>query len=132
MQPRAFSARKRLTRRSSSEWNEITASRPPVASTSQASGRRLVDLCELVVDGDAQRLEGALGRVAAGELRRDRHGALDHVDELLRGRQLGAGACAGDRAGDLAGVALLAVIAQQARDPALFPGVDDLCGGQLL
>ena len=32
------SARKRLTRRSSSEWNEIAASRPPTRSRSQASG----------------------------------------------------------------------------------------------
>ena len=38
MQPRARSARKRLTRRSSSEWNEITASRPPGRSSSHASG----------------------------------------------------------------------------------------------
>ena len=39
MQPLARSARKRLTRRSSSEWNEIAARRPSGARTSQASGR---------------------------------------------------------------------------------------------
>ena len=38
MQPWARSARKRLTRRSSSEWNEIAASRPPGRSACQASG----------------------------------------------------------------------------------------------
>jgi hypothetical protein len=38
MQPRARSARKRFTRRSSSEWNEMAASRPPGRSSSQASG----------------------------------------------------------------------------------------------
>ncbi len=37
-QPRARSARKRFTRRSSSEWKEIAASRPPSRSTSHASG----------------------------------------------------------------------------------------------
>ena len=38
MQPRARSARKRLTRRSSSEWKEIAASRPSGRSSSHASG----------------------------------------------------------------------------------------------
>ena len=72
MQPRARSARKRLTRRSSSEWKEIPASTPPSRSSSQASGSAAVELAELVVDGDPQRLEGALGGVPAGEARRAR------------------------------------------------------------
>ena len=38
MQPRARSARKRFTRRSSSEWNEMAASRPPGRRTVQADG----------------------------------------------------------------------------------------------
>ena len=38
MHPRARSARKRFTRRSSSEWNEIAASRPPGRSSCQAAG----------------------------------------------------------------------------------------------
>ena len=37
MQPRARSAKKRFTRRSSSEWNEIAPRRPSGASISQAS-----------------------------------------------------------------------------------------------
>ena len=37
-QPRARSARKRLTRRSSSEWKEIAARRPPSGSMPQAVG----------------------------------------------------------------------------------------------
>ena len=40
MQPRARSARKRFTRRSSSEWNEIPAKRPFGRRMSQASGQR--------------------------------------------------------------------------------------------
>ena len=72
MQPRARSARKRLTRRSSSEWKEIAASTPPSRSSSQASGSALVELPELVVDGDAQRLEGALGGMPAAEAGRAR------------------------------------------------------------
>ena len=38
VQPFACSATKRLTMRSSSEWNEITASRPPGRSISSAAG----------------------------------------------------------------------------------------------
>jgi hypothetical protein len=38
MQPRVRSARKRFTRRSSSEWNEIAARRPPTRSRSHARG----------------------------------------------------------------------------------------------
>src|SRR5262249_50291335 len=69
--------------------------------------KAVVDLLQLGVDGDPDRLEGALGRVAAAELRGDRDRGLDHLDERLRrlDRRLLAGA--DDRAGDLAGVALL-------------------------
>jgi hypothetical protein len=38
MHPRVRSARKRLTRRSSREWNDSAASRPPTLSTLHASG----------------------------------------------------------------------------------------------
>ena len=69
MQPRARSTRKRLTRRSSSEWKEIAASTPPARSSAPGERQRAVELLELVVDGDAQRLEGALGGVPAGEAR---------------------------------------------------------------
>ena len=69
MQPRARSARKRFTRRSSSEWKEIPANRPSYAQQLPGGGQRGVELAELVVDRDADRLEGALGRVAAGEAR---------------------------------------------------------------
>ena len=90
MQPRARSARNRLTRRSSSEWNEIAAKRPSARSSVPGERQRVVELGELVVDGDPQRLERAPGRVAAGELGRHRDRRLDHLDELLGGAQLAA------------------------------------------
>ena len=83
MHPRARSARNRLTRRSSSEWNEIAANRPPGAEHVPGDRQRVVELGELVVDRDPQRLEGAAGRMPAGELRRHRHRRLDHLDQLM-------------------------------------------------
>ena len=67
MQPRARSARKRFTRRSSSEWKEIA--REPAAVAQQLPGQRqrAVERAELVVHRDPDRLEDALGRVAAAE-----------------------------------------------------------------
>ena len=70
--------------------------------------------------------------MAAGELGRHRDRGLDRVDQLLGRGELLAAPVAADRAGDLGGVALLAVLAQQAGQPPLVPGVDDLLGGQLL
>ena len=126
MQPRARSARKRLTRRSSSEWKEIAATRPPIFSDVPGQRERVVELRELAVDGDPDRLEGALGRVAAGEPRGRGDGGGDRVVELEGRGQLGAAAAADDLARDPVGEALLAVLAQRARDPAAVPGVDDL------
>ena len=62
------SARKRLTMRSSSEWKATTTSRPPVASRRSAAARPRGELVELVVDEDAQRLEGAGRRIDASAL----------------------------------------------------------------
>ena len=61
MRPR--SARKVLTMRSSSEWNEITASRPPGFSMRSAAASAVGELAELVVHEDAQRLERARRRM---------------------------------------------------------------------
>jgi hypothetical protein len=69
MHPRVRSARKRLTRRSSREWNEMAARRPPGQSRSQARGQGFVELCELVVDGDRIPWKVRFGGVAAGEAR---------------------------------------------------------------
>ena len=94
--------------------------------------QRGVELLELAVDRDADRLEGALGRVAAAEARGrgDRRG--DGVDELEGGGERAELAAADDLARDPLGVALLAVLAQRARDLAALPRVDDLGGGQRL
>ncbi len=69
MQPCARSARKRFTRRSSRDWKEIPANRPFSAESVPRQRQRVVDLPQLVVDGDPDRLEGPLGRVPAGEAR---------------------------------------------------------------
>src|SRR5205085_7417845 len=61
-------------------------------------GQGAVELVELAVDRDAQRLEGPLGGVAAAEARRRGDRALDELDQLL-GR--GQRTLAHDRAGDL-------------------------------
>ena len=110
-----------MTRRSSSEWKEIAANRPPGRSTLPHLRQRGVELEQLVVDRDPQRLEGAPRGVAAGELRRHGNRGLDHVDELLCGDELLAVAGPNDRAGDAVGVALLAVFAEEPRQPALVP-----------
>jgi hypothetical protein len=68
----------------------------------------------------------------AGELRRNRNGPFDRVDQLLRRGQLLTAPCPRDPACDLRRVALLAVVTQHARDLALVPAVDDLLCGQLL
>ena len=130
MQPRARSARKRLTRRSSSEWNEMRGEAAADLEHVPGERQRLVELGELVVDGDPDRLEGPLGGMAAGEARRRRDRGGDRVDQLEGGGERAA--AAHDLARDPVGVALLAVLAQHAREAAAVPGVDQLGGGQLL
>src|SRR5205085_63144 len=88
------------------------------AAALAGGGERAVELVELAVDRDAQRLERALGRMAAGEARRRRDRGLDELDELLRGVERPR---AHDRAGDLVGVALLAELAQHARQAPCVP-----------
>ena len=82
MQPRARSAKKRLTRRSSSEWKEIAAIRPPGRSSSQASGsaRSSEPISSLTAIRIAWKTRAR--RMPAGELGRRRHGALDRRDQL--------------------------------------------------
>ena len=128
-QPFARSARKRLTRRSSSEWNEIAASRPPGRSSSQASGQRAVERLELRVDRDPHPLESSLGRVAAAESRLRRKRGADRLDQLRGGGQRAA---AHDLARDAARVALLAVVADRLGEPRLGPFVDHLERGKVL
>src|SRR3954451_5938526 len=89
-------------------------------------GQRRVELGELVVDRDADRLERTLGGMATGEAGRHRDRGGDDLDELLCRLDRRAPACADERSRDLAGVALLAQLAQGPGEPALVPLVDDL------
>ena len=96
-------------RRSSSEWKETTASRPPGSSSASAAGEAAVELAELVIHRDAQRLEGAGRRIdgvaaACGPTTPRTSSASSPV------RVIGAfRARRDDRAGDRAGAPLLAV-----------------------
>ena len=95
--------------RSSSEWNVTTASRPPGCSTRSAACERAHELAELVVDGDAQRLEGAGRRMDAAGLGPDEAG--DELGELAASSRCGAlRAALDDGARDGARAALLAVM----------------------
>src|SRR5207248_4370278 len=91
------------------------AEQPPSAR------ERPVELPELIVDGDAKCLEGALGRVAAAEAGRRRNGGVDRLDQLERGRDGRARAATHDRTGDRRGATLLAEVAQRPRQAALVP-----------
>src|SRR5207244_6752221 len=91
--------------------------------------KRSIDLRELVVDDDPQRLEDALGRMAAAEPRRRRHRADDRLDEVVGGLNR---AVADDRARDLTCVALLAEVTEGARQLPRLPRVDDLACAELL
>src|SRR3954471_14560102 len=90
-------------------------------------GQRRVELGELVVHRDADRLEDALGRVAGCEPRRGRNRGDDRLDELVRRLERMARPVARDRARDLARVALLPVLAEPPRELALVPAVDEIC-----
>src|SRR5213083_1224575 len=94
--------------------------------------QRGVELAELVVDRDADRLERALCGMAAGEARRHGDRVGDDLDELLGRLDRRAAARADDRARDLAGVALLAQLAQRAGELALVPLVDHVARVELL
>ena len=91
----------------------------------------LLELAELVVDGDSQRLEHALGGMPVPEARGRRDRALDGADELERGLDtpaLRSWAICG-RSGRKA---LLAVATEDVREVALAPLVDERGGGALV
>ena len=69
--------------RSSSEWNAITTSRPPGRRQSAATAEEALQLAQLVVDGDAQRLERPRRRVLVVLVARQR--ARDDRRQLARG-----------------------------------------------
>ena len=82
-------------------------------------GQRGLERAELVVDGDPQRLEDALGGMAVAEAGRRRDRGLDRLDELAGALERLLAPAAPDRARDLPRVALLAVVAEDPRQLAL-------------
>ena len=132
MQPRAFSAKKRLTRRSSSEWKVSAAMRPPIFVTLQASGSASSSWVSSPLTAIRMawkvRLAGwpPAKRAGAGIAAAIASLSSKVVVELL------AAAAADDLARDPVREALLAVLAQRARDPAAVPRVDDLERRELL
>ena len=94
--------------------------------------QRGVELAELVVDGDPQCLE----RAAAGcpPANCAGTGTADLIASTRSWVEVSGSRAprADDRPGDLRGVALLAVLAQEPGEPALVPVADDRTRGQLL
>ena len=130
-QPRASSTRKRFTRRSSSDWKEITASLPPAASSSQASGSAASSwasssLTAILIAWKTRFAGWPPANWAGTGIALLITSTSSWVEVARRGRG------PDDRACDLFRVALLTVVAEQPREPALFPAVDDLGCRQLL
>ncbi len=94
-------------------------------------GQRGLERAELVVDGDPQRLEDALRRMAVAEARRRRDRLLDRLDEVARALERLLAAASHDRAGDLPRVALLAVAAEDLCELALARLVHELACREL-
>src|SRR5262245_16652842 len=93
--------------------------------------KRLLELAQLVVDGDPERLEGALRRMAVPEPGRRRDRGADDVDEVAGALDRLLAASPADRTRDLLRVTLLAVLAEDRDQLALRGLVDELRGGQL-
>ena len=129
MHPRVRSARKRLTRRSSSEWKEMPARRPSSRRICHASG----SAASSWASSSLTAIRIAWKVRLAGWPPAKRAGA--GIAALIASTSSNVGlerTGAHDRAGDPVGVALLAVLAQRAGEPAALPRVDDLAGGELL
>ena len=87
---------------------------------------------QFVVHFDAQRLEGALGGVAAGTLRGDGHSLLDNAHKLAGSFQGCVGAGGADGAGDTRRELLFAPVADNAAQLIFAVFVDDDAGGELV
>ena len=79
----ASARNRRFTMRSSSEWNAMTHSRPPASGSPAATARNALELAQLVVDRDAQRLKRPRRRVLVPLAAR--HRARDHRRQLAGG-----------------------------------------------
>src|SRR5687767_8089876 len=101
--------------------------RETTAGTQRAHGgfEALLKILELVVDGDAQRLEDARRRIdAAPTLRLD---AGDEAAEVVSRKERLGRAPARDRRSDAARLGLLAELAERTAQLALVPAVHDVC-----
>ena len=121
-----------MTRRSSSEWKEMAASRPVGRSSSHASGSASSSWSSSALTAIRIAWNVRFAGMPAAEPRGRGDRGGDGVDELERRGERPALAAAHDLAGDPLGVALLAVLAQRARELAALPRVDDLGRGQVL
>ena len=93
----------------------------------QGGGDGALEHAELVVDLDAQRLEGPLGRVArAGALHPHRDRLAHELDEAGGHGPGGDIALGDDPLSDAAGEALIAVLAQHASEVLDRVGVQDV------
>ena len=127
--PRVRSARKRLTRRSSSEWKEMPARRPSARRICQASGSAASSWASSSLT--AIRIAWKV-RLAGWPPAKRAGAGIAALIASTSSKVVSSGRRAHDRAGDPVGVALLAVLAQRAGEPAALPRVDDLARGQLL
>ena len=89
---------------------------PALAQQLPGGGQRPVERVQLVVDGDPDRLEGPLRRVAAPEAVGGRDRGANRLDQVGGGLQRAA---ADDLARDRPGVALLSVLADDPGEPIL-------------
>ena len=101
--------------------------REATAGAQRAHGglKALLKILELMVDGDAQRLEDARRRIdATPTLRLD---ARDEAAEVVGRKERLRRAAARDRGGDATCLGLLAELAEGAAQLALVPAVHDVC-----
>ena len=124
----AASAKTRLTRRSSSDWYDMTTMRPPTASTSSAAGIARLEHRQLGIDLDAQRLEHALGGVPR-PLRGIRRRSDEDLDQAARPVDRPLGACRDDGPRVAARELLLAVPLEDAPQLSFAVGREDVGGG---
>ena len=131
MHPFACSAKNRLTIRSSSEWNEITASRPPGRSISSAAG----SAASSWPSSSFTAIRSAWKTRFAGWPSPNRAGV--GIASLITSTSSPVRVNGGlrpptdDRARDGRGEPLLAVAAEDRDELPLVPGVDDRGGGRL-
>src|SRR3954453_9886460 len=104
---------------------------PARAEHLERRGERCIDGAELVVDGDAQRLEDALCRMTVAEPRRRRDHGLDRLDQLSSPLERLIAVAAPDRPRNLPRVAYLPVLGDVLLQLAPSSMVNELAGSGL-